>query len=329
MTGTYTTMNNTSVLSNTTDGYMTPFCHNLTDKPVCIEKSTEWVITGFNLLNAAVNIIHMVMIRRLLPQLKGGVFYQVLMFTSAADILNALAFILQINCEVRMATIHSQVGTLVLSVLTQSTLYYKYNILLFSAIDRWLSMYRPFTYKSQIFVSKFTIWICLSFFSVTLIAFVKDLTFMDDICLDSVFGLNNCSDGSAVYLCIGAASLHFALVILFMALIARELKSMKERVLRLKQRASFITLRSKHLRRAANYVIITVVLYILCFVPYLLYVILDVAGLNDIIDKYRIKEIGGVLNSCYGLFNVVALGITHRVYRTKIKDVVLSTIKRQ
>lgn len=301
-----------------TDKHQLKFCHNRTDIDICIDTDTEWLIIALNLLNAVVNVIHMVLIRRLLPQLRGGVFYQVLMYTSVADILNALAFILQINCKVRKATAHSQAGSLILSVLTQSTLYYKYSILLFSAIDRWLSMHKPFTYRSHIFVSRFTLWICLTFLAVTGIALIKDLSFMEDICMDSVFGINNCSDGIAVFLCAGGASLHFGLVILFMALIAWELKAMKERVLRMKQRASLVTLRCKHMRRAANYVIITAALYILCFLPYLLYIVLDVAGQNDIIDKYKIREIGGSLNSCYGLLNVIALGITHRIYRRKI-----------
>ena len=252
---------------------------------------------------------------------KEGVFYRVLIFTSAIDILSALAFILQINCAARKATAASEIATIIISVSTQSPLYFKYIVLLFSAVDRWLAMYK-ITYKSNLFVAKFTLWTLLSFIAATMIAIAKDLALMDDICLDSVFGVNNCSDGTAQLVCVGAASIHFLLIALFAILIAVELKKMKHCTASLRQLPPARKLRNERLRRTAYYVIITVMLYIFCFVPYLLYVILDVVEQNNVIENYRIKEVGGVLNSCYGLLNIVALALTHRLYSSPINALV-------
>ena len=126
----------------------------------------------------------MLLIRKLMSHIKEGVFYRVLMFTSAIDILSAMAFILQINCAARKATVTNKIATIIISVLTQSPLYFKYIVLLFSAVDRWLAMHR-ITYKSNLFVAKFTLWTLLSFIGATMIAIAKDLALMDDICLDT------------------------------------------------------------------------------------------------------------------------------------------------
>ena len=106
---------------NNSDDYSIKFCHNRADiniTHICSEPLTEILITTLNAVNVVINIIHILLIRKLMSHIKEGVFYRVLIFTSAIDILSALAFILQINCAARKATVTSKIATIIISLLT-------------------------------------------------------------------------------------------------------------------------------------------------------------------------------------------------------------------
>lgn len=282
---------------------------NVSETPEhCLTTSTEHISVWVASIVLMANIIHMLFVMQL-NQPKGTVFYTTLRLTTVNDILSSFSNILNSLCVFRQQVVLLLPPIcLTWTVSCYSLFSFKYFVILFTIIERWLMLAKPFQYSSNIFISKYNIWVCCAAvtsivvnFLIYLMAFIFDTT----LCYDAGFGV------------MGSPSrLNFVIVLPYLVLhicIAFFAVMIFWQYFKLHHRPAALPERGTQLKQTSMYVVISTAAYMGCSLVTLAVQLMDLAGNGQELKPWLL-----IIMDTHGLWNILALYVLQS-YRNNVK----------
>ena len=303
---------------NSTNDYVTgdiPYCFESGHSELCMPRYFEAMIIGVNTLSLALNIFHMMILCRL-KKIRGTVFHRIIIITSVVDMLDVISKISTTACVIRVNIIDKLPLIHIVSSVHEIITGYKFAILGVSAIDRWLSLAKPFQYDATLMVRKFNLFAFLVAVPFAVYSFLKNALLVDEYCIETGFGFKYPRSSISHIILFVVTVVNCIGVNVFILLIAKHLIQMRLR--------SRLTESDRLLRQAAKYVIVTCILFHICFIGYLIIVILRVSEYFFMAGHFSGFEylalVSILFNSCYGILNIVTFAWYTAGYRRAVTD---------
>ena len=276
---------------------------------ICLDLATDQISVWFSAVVLFANIIHMVFIMQLHHH-KGTVFYTTLRLTTINDILTSVTNTLLMFCPFREYVVLTYPSVcLIATVLGVALFGFKYFVILFTIVERWLLLAKPFQYSESIFIRKYHIWVwfgltfsLLANFLTYFLAFLYDPLF----CYDTGFGIY----GSPSYV-------NFAIILPYFLLnTAITIYSVLFFLQYLKLRRQQIrTEADVQLKQACMYVAISTAAYMGCSMVALVFQSINLAGEGQELKPWLL-----LINQTHGIWNILALYVALKSYRDKVKE---------
>ena len=273
------------------------------ESTICLSPSIEWTIISVNIISGLVNILHFVVLSKI-PQLKATAYGAILKALCITDLYFVIPTILQTNCSLRnIVTYHFRLG-IFFQVLTGWVVYLRPLMLAFASCERFLALYRPFLHETSKFVQHVWLWLIFCLLGALTFA-VRDIMMGKEFaCVDTVVGVNSCTNNSASQRCAISVALPSAIMTTFLMLVLVQIRKMN--------RVQVTGNQNKDLRKAALYVLAMVFVYYFCFSV----TIVDKVVLWSIDRSLtNLRLIGLLLNSLYGILNTIVYGWITPSYR--------------
>ena len=132
-------------------------CNN---EPVCMNVTLEVFGITLDIISAVATMVHIYIISRLKKTDK-SIFHTNLYYANVLDVLMPTAGFVGHPCWIRKAMLDNIAIGLVTTAYAFILVILKYASLLFSVIDRWLNLSKPFLYKSYGFVRIYLLWLSM------------------------------------------------------------------------------------------------------------------------------------------------------------------------
>ena len=286
---------------------------------VCLSQAEFAATVGVAAVVILANLLHMLFIFQLKRQ-RDNVFYIALWLTSISDILTSAICCLSAVCELRKLAVFQYTFLLpLITVLCGSTLQTKICMTLYTIVERWLILAKPLEYYNSIYVRCFGNWVglavglCVTWnLSLCVIQYFYD----NVLCFDVGFGFMSSVSYikyiiAAPYALLCATVMVYGMFFLYEYLKMSKYRAKHERNMRKP---------SAHTKQACNYVLISTVIYIAAGGIGCLFEALALFS-KPSMRSQLLSSSGLTLNQSFGLWNILALYISLRSYRSRVKHV--------
>ena len=289
-------------------------CNN---EPVCMKIPLEALAIAVDILSAVANIIHIYIISRLKKK-ERSIFLTTLYYANVLDVLMSAAGLAGHVCLFRRAMLGDVALAFASTAYAMVLVLTRYATLLFSVIDRWLILSKPFSYKSYQFVRKYPAWLAM----ITIGPIVYYGTMLTAgrsfACFDSQFGYLFCDEDHLDYCLI--IILPYGLVnipiVIFSTLFFIEYKKLlrRQQVTPVMSQSVITT----DQRQANDYVFVSAVIY---FIYTATMTLLGTISLQAPI--HSLKPLISLENVFYSVLNIFAFFKTTKSYQHKVKEIFL------
>ena len=293
---------------------LVPLCNNKTT--LCLPSHVQWTIVSINCFSIILNIFHMVILSRI-KSLRGKAYYAILQATSTADILYGVRTLGQTMCLGRQLMQRWNPAAIWSSYFGSCTTYVRLLTLSIACIDRFLAMYRPFKHKTSLFVRFIWLWISLTWIVGGVIMPCRDVfTDFHAMCMDIALAANHCIarkiDKSV---CIGVYYIHSLVLTVTLSLVLKQIYNLNKR---LPSYPPETLHRQRGTKMAAIYVILIVIVYFLCYSLFIIdwSIMLAKGGTEN-----RLRVLGVVTNSCFGILNTLIYGWITKAYQRQVAGI--------
>ena len=292
-----------------------PYCFDSQTEAICMHQHFERTVIGVNILSLMLNTLHMVILCRL-KKLRGTVFHRIIILTSVVDMMDVFSKISTTACMIRVDIVQSLPWIRTVVTAHELITTYKFAILGFAVVDRWLTLAKPFEYENVLFVRRFNCIAILAAFVFFIYTSLKNAFLENEYCIDWGFGfwyrgfsISNC----VLLVC---STVNFVNMNVYIFLISKHLVEMRRR--------SRLTDSDRLLKQAAKYVIVTFVLFHTCFIGLVVILIFRVSEFiipaTIFFNLEYFTFITILLNSCYGILNILTFAWYTSGYRKAVCD---------
>ena len=280
----------------------------------CVGYTKSLSLMAVNVMSIIINLVHIYVIQKRLPALRGKPYLSVLTIIGLTDILFSAATLPMTSCHIREWINHkSQYPTLLLGVIRvtlENSVLCRFCALFLSSFDRYFAVCKPFFYCSNAVVRNIgKTAIVIDILLWTVLAF-KGLLTLSDMCISAVIGPTRLDN-------IRGAATTTAVMVVFSACTSLLLLQVWLEIRRVQQRAPIIG--DSHLKSSAYYVIAIFAVFVVVLVipnivgtcTYVIYKANDPS--TPISDAFLWSIL--ISHTIYGIANVVMYGLTSDGYR--------------
>lgn len=275
----------------------------------CGDLGWEVACTTSHLVAIIINILHMVMLRKLNNQLSSSLL-NILMNTSLADILSSFSMIVKINCAIHhLSAGKPQVLTALLSASTDVGPLFRFYILALAAWERTVAICYPQHYQTHVLVRHSLLCIASMWLFVTAAVFLRDFIFNDTHCLTAILGVANyhaMEPKAIIYILMLIPSLITGILVV---ILAWKLRSVRRRII---TGESCLNLLRSY--TDTKYVLIVSVAFYISFLPTLISFLLLFLGIKILVFNWIIV----LMFAIYGVGNIAIYAVMSKAYRYQI-----------
>ena len=295
---------------------------------LCLSKAEELAAIATAAVVVVANLLHLVVLLHDSAALAGKVFYTILWIQAIFDILTSLVCCVIAFCPLRKELVlfkYNDDGLKLVSILVLTCIVFQMKVCLnlFAVVERWHILAKPFGYYDSIYVTKFWIWVALA------VVFSVKWNFMTGFlyfylnplrCFDVGFGVIS-SGSSFKYLVSSQYLISCTLVNIYGVLFLIEYRRMRNHGL--PNRASDISS-----RQACNYMLISTIAQAVVFCALFgMEIVLLTLESHVIAQQITIWTL--TFFQTFGLWNILALYLTLKSYREKVRHVLCLCVTKQ
>ena len=277
---------------------------------ICLSAPAEHISLWIAAIVLIANSIHMAFLVQL-KQHKEYVFYITLRLTAIVDIITSIASAFLAICALRQRVILLHQATFLISTLLGVTIFgVKHFVVLFTVVERWLLLAKPFQYKLNIFIRRYTVWVWLSvFFSFVVALLTYPLMYLYDsqACYDAGFGILGTTSDLIYLMVLPYFMMNFSIMISAILFFIEYFKLRRQKM---------ITADDIQLRHSCFYVAISTLYYTLCALVSFIFQCMYLSRRGDELKPWMLT-----VNQSHGLWNILALYIALKCYRDKVINI--------
>lgn len=284
---------------------------------VCWDWLTEMSLTLENTIILFVNMIHIIVILRLL-QKNYDVFKAIVFATSIVDIVYSVGNVIGTNCFFRENILRSKLLGILGCNIVYSGLFLRYHVLALQSVERVYALKYPFQYATSFLVRHDKVTIAITFGSALVVLNLLLLPLINPtstLCIDLIHSIGVQDRMTSTLLSITAASTTLLIIVcICMTSIA---------VWKLRSR-SLGDQRHSNNNKTSLFVIFSALTFLLCLVPNIIRVLLVGLGIKS-------GSLGVVIAVCvplYGLLNCILFAGFSANYRDTLKRLLTCTSQR-
>ena len=302
--------NTTATNSNTLlEKSLVPVCKGYDD--LCTATWYEAIIFLVNIVSIIINILHIVILRRIATRSSGGThnspsaYHKLIVLVSVVDILCAAVNMIKVSCRLHhLLSQAPQWISVAVLIAEDAVLMYRYPLLIIACAERYVALCYAMRPAAKIFRRYLNLWLLIGFIIMTALYITRALT--SHICVHPVVGVMGKSQASLII---------FLLSILIPLAMATVLIALSIAEMRKMQKKTVTSEDEQFIRNSTIYIIIISVAFYLCFIPAIVSLLVKVVG--KIETEYTAMVVN-IVTSLYGIVNTLIYGWKHKRYREEL-----------